>query len=203
MTRETVFLSSTLLKLSRRLACTILITAMFPFVMFAHNQTSAQSSNLEAATATRRVNRSPQRNNRLFRLLNLTADQRAQIRLIRERTEADRRWLVVRHTQAQRALDAAIYASNVDETVIEERAQALATAQGELIKLRALAELSVRRVLSEQQLETFLELRRQAQARRTAQTNDAEASDDNDAFRNQARKRFRRRQIASPVASPQ
>ena len=98
----------------------------------------------------------------LFRALNLSPEQRAQIRTIREQTENERRVLGPRFRRAQRALEEAIYSDNADENLIQERIREVAAAQEALIRMRALAELKVRRVLTAEQLNTLRDLRRQA-----------------------------------------
>lgn len=90
--------------------------------------------------------------------LQLTPEQVEQIRAVRRQTEQELRPLRARAQQARRALDEAIQ-SDAGETVIEQRARELAAAQGELTRLRALAELKVRRVLTPAQLEIWRGLR--------------------------------------------
>lgn len=93
--------------------------------------------------------------------LKLTPDQLDKIRAITEqnRTEAQ---AINRHVnQARRSLDEAIYSDNVNEAEIEQRARELAEAQAAQVRMRALTELSIRRVLTPEQLSTFREIRRQ------------------------------------------
>jgi Spy/CpxP family protein refolding chaperone len=99
------------------------------------------------------------------RELNLTPEQLAQIREIRRQADRDIRATARRLNEARRALDEAIYAESSDERLIERRAQELASAQAEMTRLRAMTELKVRRVLTDEQLKTFRELRRAAQTR--------------------------------------
>ena len=66
---------------------------------------------------------------------------------------------------ARRALDEAIYADSLDEARVEHRMRQLSEAQAELLRLRASTELKIRGVLTPAQLQTFRELRRQAQRR--------------------------------------
>lgn len=100
-----------------------------------------------------------------LRELNLTPEQLAQIREIRRESERDIRAAARRLNEARRALDEAIYAEASDERLIERRAQEFAVALAEMTRLRALTELKVRRVLTDEQLKTFRELRRDAQTR--------------------------------------
>lgn len=97
-------------------------------------------------------------------LLNLTSQQREQIRQIQESNKEDFRAARQQLKQAQRALDEATYADTVNEAVIEDRAREVATAQAALIRLHAVRELKIRRVLTADQLNTLRALRQQARA---------------------------------------
>ena len=118
-----------------------------------------QESQEGTATPTRR-------NAPLLRLLNLTPDQLAQIRRIRQENQSELLLFSQRLRQAQRALDDAIYSETADEAVIEERARQLSEVQAAHTRLRSLTELRVRRVLNPQQLNVFRSLRMQRRARR-------------------------------------
>ncbi|MDT5060437.1 MAG: periplasmic protein CpxP/Spy [Acidobacteriota bacterium] len=102
--------------------------------------------------------------------LNLTPDQMAKIRSIREQNKADGQLIRRRVNQAQRALDQAIYSDNVNEAEIDQRAHELAEAQAAEVRMRATTELNIRRVLTPEQLNTFrtirLERMRDAQMKR-------------------------------------
>ncbi|MET0623386.1 MAG: Spy/CpxP family protein refolding chaperone [Pyrinomonadaceae bacterium] len=105
----------------------------------------------------------------LMRRLNLSRAQRIQLREIRRQREPETRELVRRVRLARRALDEAIYSDAAEDSLVEQRAGELATAQAALVRLRAATELKVRRVLTAEQLQTFRELRRQAQQRQLLQ----------------------------------
>jgi Spy/CpxP family protein refolding chaperone len=98
----------------------------------------------------------------LLASLNLSPEQREQIRAIRLQTEREGRPLLVRMRQARRALDAAIYSDNTDESIVAARLREFTAAQAEVARLRAFTELRVRRVLMPEQLNTLREMRRQA-----------------------------------------
>lgn len=99
--------------------------------------------------------------------LHLTDDQLAKIRNIREQNKDERRMVNERLKNAQFALDEAIYSEDASEAVIEQRARELAQAQAASVRLRALTELSIRRVLTPEQLNTLRAIRqRQAKQRR-------------------------------------
>lgn len=104
----------------------------------------------------------PGRGASLLMRLNLTPEQRAQIREIKRQSLPEARALLQRLRAARRALDEAIYADQDNEALIEERAGALASAQASVIRMRALTELRVRRVLTPEQLQLFRQLRQQA-----------------------------------------
>lgn len=96
----------------------------------------------------------------LLRVLNLTPEQRAQIKAIRRETEPQGRLLGARLRQARRALDEAIYSDNPDERLVEERVREVSAAQAAVMRLRTFTELKIRRVLSSEQLSTFRQLQR-------------------------------------------
>ena len=93
--------------------------------------------------------------------LGLTPDQIARIQMIRQQNRAERQSARQRLNQAQRALDEAIYSDDANEDVIEQRAREVAEAQAADVRLRAMTELSIRRVLTPQQLDIFRTIRRQ------------------------------------------
>jgi Spy/CpxP family protein refolding chaperone len=109
------------------------------------------------------------RGKNLMQQLNLTPEQRGQLREIRRQSEAKARELTRAMRLNRRALEEAIYSDNVDEAVIEQRARELTAAQAALVRFRAQTELKVRRVLTPEQLQSFRDLRRQAQRRQLLQ----------------------------------
>ena len=101
--------------------------------------------------------------------LNLTPEQRTQLREIRAQSEQQARAFTRRLNMARRALDEAIYADDLNEPLVEDRAREMATAQTALMRLRAQTELRVRRVLTAAQLQSFRNLRQSARQRQRAQ----------------------------------
>jgi Spy/CpxP family protein refolding chaperone len=93
--------------------------------------------------------------------LGLTPEQIGRIRAIRQQNRVERQATQQRLHQAQRALDQAIYSDDVSEALIEQRSRELAEAQAAEVRLRAMTELSIRRVLTPQQLNTFRTIREQ------------------------------------------
>lgn len=98
----------------------------------------------------------------LLQRLGLTPEQRSRLQEIRRRSEQETRELTRNLMQARRSLDEAIYAETLDEAAVEQRAREAAAAQAALVRLRAATEVSVRQVLTPEQLQTFREMRRQA-----------------------------------------
>lgn len=94
-------------------------------------------------------------------ILNLTPDQIARIRAIRQQNRLDWQAAKQRVNQAQRALDQAIYSDDASDEVIEQRARDVAEAQAAEVRMRARTELSIRRVLTPQQLNTFRTIRQE------------------------------------------
>jgi Spy/CpxP family protein refolding chaperone len=99
-----------------------------------------------------------------LRALNLTIDQLQQIRAIREESKDEWRAIRDRLAQAYSALDDAIYADNVNESLIAERAREVGVAQAAVARMRSLTELKIRRVLTPEQLNTLRTMRQQARA---------------------------------------
>jgi Spy/CpxP family protein refolding chaperone len=102
----------------------------------------------------------PRRPN-LWKELGLTQEQRQQIRRLNAEKRPMIREAQMRLRQANRNLDQAIYADNVDETEIQARMKEVQLAQAEVIKIRSLTELAVRKILMPEQLVKFREIRRQ------------------------------------------
>ena len=113
--------------------------------------------------------RRPAREINLMQRLNLTREQRQRLREIRQQSEPELRDLARRVRLARRALDEAVYADAADEALVEQRSRELAVLQNLLTHTRAVTEMKVRRVLTDEQLRLFRNLRRQAQRRQMLQ----------------------------------
>jgi len=113
--------------------------------------------------------RRPAREINLMQRLNLTPEQRQRLREIRQQSEPELRDLARRVRLARRALDEAVYADAADEALVEQRSRELAVLQNLLTHTRAVTEMKVRRVLTDEQLRLFRDLRRQAQRRQMLQ----------------------------------
>jgi Spy/CpxP family protein refolding chaperone len=137
----------------------------------------------------------------MIRQLNLTPEQVQKIREIRESNKEERRAITQRLRLAQIALDRAIYYDNADEAVVEERVRELTAAQNAAVRMRALTELNIRRVLTPDQLATLRTLRQQARmAERNRRMQDVQNQQQNGVNRSLMRDRFGRGQ--NPPAQP-
>jgi|SRR4051812_24975187 Spy/CpxP family protein refolding chaperone len=101
--------------------------------------------------------------------LNLTPEQRQQIRAIREQNKEERALVNRRLRETKLALEQALDADTPNESLIEQRAREAGEAESASIRLRALTESRIRRVLTVEQVKTFRALRAQAQGFRREQ----------------------------------
>lgn len=97
-----------------------------------------------------------------IRELNLTPEQREQIRAIRLQLQAERATINQRLGEANLALEEALDADNPDESMIEQRLRDVAAAQAAVMRMRVLSEVRIRRVLTPEQLTTLRTLRQHA-----------------------------------------
>ena len=97
-----------------------------------------------------------------IRQLNLTPEQREQIRAIREDNKEERAGINQRVREANRLLDEALDADSPDEALIDQRMNNLVTAQAAAMRMRILTEVRIRRVLTAEQLVILRGLRMQA-----------------------------------------
>jgi Spy/CpxP family protein refolding chaperone len=96
------------------------------------------------------------------RQLNLTAEQREQIRSIREQSKAERASINQRVAEANRALEGSLDVENPDEAVVEQRVREVAAAQAAAMRMRILTEVRIRRVLTAEQRNILRSLQQQA-----------------------------------------
>lgn len=150
----------------RAFASRLFIVPMLFLCLFFAAPAGAQESGTAAPAEAEQQQSAGNQGGELVRRLQLTPEQIASIRMIREQNREERRQTMERLRSAQRALDEAIYMDNPSEAVIEERARELAQAQVAAARLRALTELSIRRVLTPEQLGTLRGLRQRQSQRR-------------------------------------
>lgn len=103
---------------------------------------------------------------RLLQELGLTQQQIQQIRRINAARRPIMQAAQQKSRQANRNLDAAIYADEPNEELVKERTKEASLAQTEVIKERTITEFMIRKVLTPEQLQKFRELRERIQQQR-------------------------------------
>jgi len=93
--------------------------------------------------------------------LNLTPEQRQQIRRLMADTQQERQDTNRRLRESNQALDRALDADPLDENLVEQRINEVAAAQAAQTRMRAHMELRVRRLLTVHQLATLRTLKLQ------------------------------------------
>ena len=93
--------------------------------------------------------------------LRLTPDQRERIRMIVEQNKNERQSTSRRVREANFALDQALDAEPIDDAVIQQRINELATAQAAQLRMRIETEIKIRRELRPEQLALLRRLRLQ------------------------------------------
>jgi len=101
-----------------------------------------------------------------IRQLNLTPEQREQIRAIREHNQNERAVTAQKLREANRALEQALNAENPDEAIVEQRLKDVAEAQASQTRMRVLTEIRIRRVLTAEQRVLLRSLQQQARDNR-------------------------------------
>ncbi|HEV7473889.1 MAG TPA: periplasmic heavy metal sensor [Pyrinomonadaceae bacterium] len=94
--------------------------------------------------------------------LNLTPEQREQIRSIRQANKEERATINQRLREANQAMEEALDSDKPDESAIEQRLRDLGAAQAAAMRMRILTEVRIRRVLTVEQLGILRTLRLQA-----------------------------------------
>src|ERR1700674_4761968 len=97
-----------------------------------------------------------------IRQLNLTPEQREQIRTIRVQSQPERAAINARVRETNRALEAVLDSDSPDEAVVEQRMSEAAAAQAAAMRMRILTEVRIRRVLNSEQRSLLRALRQQA-----------------------------------------
>lgn len=103
----------------------------------------------------------PERPN-LLEGLNLTQDQIRQIRLMNKDRKPRMDAAQQRLQNATRALDAAIYSDELDESQVQARLASFQAAQAEVAGIRFQSEVELRKILTREQLVKFRQLRARA-----------------------------------------
>lgn len=97
-----------------------------------------------------------------IRQLNLSPEQREEIRSIRQSNKEERAAINQRLRAANQALEAELDADKPDEAVVEQRMREVGAAQAAAMRMRILTEVRIRRVLTVEQLRILRNLRQQA-----------------------------------------
>lgn len=101
-----------------------------------------------------------------IRQLNLTPEQREQIRSIREHNKQERAQINDRVRDSNRALEEALNSDNPDEAIVDQRVRDVAAAQAAAMRMRILTEVRIRRVLTVEQRNILRSLQQQAKETR-------------------------------------
>jgi Spy/CpxP family protein refolding chaperone len=101
-----------------------------------------------------------------IRQLNLTPEQREQIRLLREANREERATVNHRVRETNRALEEVLDSDSPDESVVEQRVREAAAAQAAAMRMRIINEVKIRRVLTPEQRVLLRGMRKHAQEAR-------------------------------------
>lgn len=104
----------------------------------------------------------PQQGGDLIRQLNLTPEQREQIRGIRGDKQVERALINQQLRQTNRALQEALEADVPDEAIVEQRVREVAAAQASVMRMRIMTEIRIRRVLTPEQRALLKSLQQEA-----------------------------------------
>jgi Spy/CpxP family protein refolding chaperone len=131
---------------------------------------------IEAQNIQQRPPKDNFRPQQILRELGLSKEQIKQIRQINQEREPKMRAAQDNLRDTNRSLDLAIYADTLNEEEIQTKLKDVQTAQAEVIKIRNMTELAVRKVLTAEQLTKFRGLRdefmRRLEERRIDDRND-------------------------------
>ena len=107
-----------------------------------------------------------------IRQLNLTPEQREQIRTIREQNQKERAAINDRVRETNRALEVVLDSDSPEEAEVEQRMRDASAAQAAAMRMRILTEVRIRRVLTGEQRTLLRSLRQQAKQIRRERTLD-------------------------------
>ena len=140
------------MKLNGRILVLLVAVVFLAGVPVIHGQTAQQQPTTPE----------PQQGGDPIRQLNLTPEQREQIRSIREQNKTERAAINERLRESNRTLEEALNAENPDEALVEQHVREVAAAQAAAMRMRILTEIRVRRVLTPEQRVILRTLQRQA-----------------------------------------
>lgn len=122
------------------------------------------------------ASRQPDNRSNALRQLGLSREQFQQIRGLNAKRTPLMELAQKRFRDANRSLDEAIYADQLNESLVQERLREVQMAQAEDSKIRFMSELAIRRILTPEQLGRFREIRQrfeQARQRMDDRRNDS------------------------------
>jgi Spy/CpxP family protein refolding chaperone len=159
---------------TRRNFLLLALTLTMPMItggsVLAVTVTRQQTPQTEQATRAQEPSSQPNNANQdPITQLNLNPEQRQQIRAIREQTKDERAAINRRLRETQMALDQALNAANPNEALIDQRAREAGEAQAAAVRMRALMQNRIRRVLTPEQANTLRQLQAQAKDARREQ----------------------------------
>src|SRR4029434_10749889 len=146
-------------KLNGRILTLLALLAVIGFPATA-GSVSAQTGQQPAAAPE------PQQGGDLIRQLNLTPEQREQIRSIRVNNSSERAAIKNHLDDANRLLEDALNSETPDEALVEQRLRELASAPAAAMRMRILTEIRIRRVLTSEQRKLLRSLQLEAQQSR-------------------------------------
>lgn len=149
-------LNEVFMKHNGRILTSLAMLVFFIAVTSISGQTVQEQEAASPAPMQRRLDGDP------VRQLNLTPEQREQIRTIREQSQPERAAINERVRETNRALEAVLDSDSPDETVVEQRMREVAAAQAAAMRMRILTEVRIRRVLTSEQRNLLRALRQQA-----------------------------------------
>ena len=147
------------------------------FVLFVNPAALAQSGAVNTQRLQETGTQQPAPPQDPIAQLNLTPEQRQQIRAIRVQSRDERAAINLRVRDTQAALDKALDDNTASETFIEERAREAGEARAAQIRLQALGEFRLRRVLTPEQLRTLKDIRATMAQDRREQRRENRAND--------------------------
>lgn len=134
------------------------LLALLPVISLPVTVASVSGQNSQQPSSTP----DPQQGGDLIRQLNLTPEQREQIRSIRLNNSSERTAIKNQLEEANRALDEVLNSDTPDEAVVEQHLREVASAQAAAMRMRVLTEIRIRRVLTTDQRKVLRSLQQQA-----------------------------------------
>ncbi|GIU82778.1 MAG: periplasmic heavy metal sensor [Acidobacteria bacterium] len=132
---------------------------VFALLIIALNALAQRGENNLVEPPRKEVTQPKRLSGKVLQELGLTQEQIQKIRAVNQKMRPALRQAVAKLREANRELDEAIYADEVNEAVVTEKLQKLQVAQAEVTRLRIQLELEFRKILTAEQLEKFRQFR--------------------------------------------